>query len=76
MFNTDKVQIDVVLIRRLIDTQFPQWANLTIKPIEFSGWDNRTFHLGDHMLIRMPSAADYAAQVEKFPLKAKKSNCF
>jgi aminoglycoside phosphotransferase (APT) family kinase protein len=65
MSNTDKVQINVSLVRRLIDTQFPQLADLLIKPVEFSGWDNRTFHLGDHMLVRMPSAADYAAQVEK-----------
>ena len=65
MSGTDKLQIDVSLVRRLIDTQFPQWAKLTIKPVEFSGWDNRTFHLGDHMLVRMPSAADYAEQVEK-----------
>lgn len=65
MPNTNKVQIDVSLVRRLIDTQFPQWADQPIKPVEFSGWDNRTFHLGDHMLVRMPSAPDYAAQVEK-----------
>lgn len=65
MSNTDKLQINVSLVRRLIDAQFPQWADLAIKPVEFSGWDNRTFHLGDHMLVRMLSAADYAAQVEK-----------
>jgi len=65
MPNTDKVHITVSLVRRLIDMQFPQWANLLIKPVEFGGWDNRTFHLGNHMLVRIPSAADYAAQVEK-----------
>src|SRR5215211_170549 len=27
--------------------------------------NNKTFHLGDKMLVRMPSAADYEAQVEK-----------
>lgn len=30
-----------------------------------SGWDNRTFHLGKDMSIRLPSAADYELQVEK-----------
>lgn len=57
--------IDDTLVRRLVDTQFPQWKNLPVKPVAISGWDNRTFHLGDHMLVRLPSAADYALQVEK-----------
>ena len=29
------------------------------------GWDNRTFHLGDDLKVRLPSAARYAAQAEK-----------
>ena len=29
------------------------------------GWDNRTFHLGEEMTVRLPSAAPYALQVEK-----------
>src|SRR5262245_6111155 len=65
MSNTDQVHIDTSLVRRLVGTQFPQWANLDIKPVENSGWDNRTFHLGDHMTVRLPSAACYSHQVEK-----------
>lgn len=61
----EKVNIDVELVRRLVATQFPQWADLPIKPVEFGGWDNRTFHLGDRMTVRMPSAAPYALEVEK-----------
>lgn len=57
--------IDVALVQRLIADQFPQWAGLPIRPVALSGWDNRTFHLGDEMLVRLPSAAGYAAQVEK-----------
>ncbi|PWY54625.1 aminoglycoside phosphotransferase [Legionella qingyii] len=59
------VHIDVSLVRSLIDSQFPQWANLPIKPVAFSGWDNRTFHLGSEMTVRLPSDAFYALQVEK-----------
>ena len=33
--------------------------------VAFGGWDNRTFHLGDEMTVRLPSAASYALQVEK-----------
>lgn len=65
MSNTDDIKIDVSLVQQLINTQFPEWANLRIKPVEFSGWDNRTFHLGDEMLVRMPSDAKYTLQVEK-----------
>lgn len=61
----NKFVIDETLVRRLISTQFPQWAALPIQAVVPGGWDNRTFHLGEHMLVRMPSAADYAAQVEK-----------
>jgi aminoglycoside phosphotransferase (APT) family kinase protein len=57
--------IDVPLVRRLIDTQFPQWRDLPITPVEFGGWDNRTFHLGSRMTVRLPSALGYALQVEK-----------
>lgn len=59
------VNINVALVRRLVATQFPRWANLPIKPVEFDGWDNRTFHLGKEMSVRLPSAQGYAAQVEK-----------
>lgn len=60
-----KPDINVTLVRQLVATQFPQWANLPIRPVERDGWDNRTFHLGDDMTVRLPSAAGYAPQVEK-----------
>lgn len=59
------MKIDISLVRRLVATQFPQLADLPIQPVALGGWDNRTFHLGEQMLVRMPSAAPYAAQVEK-----------
>src|SRR5689334_10942073 len=57
--------INVALVRRLIAAQFPQWADLPIRPVALDGWDNRTFHLGDDMSVRLPSAQWYVAQVEK-----------
>lgn len=56
--------IDSLLVRKLIDQQFPQWSDLTIKPVATSGWDNRTFHLGDAFSVRLPSASHYARAVE------------
>lgn len=59
------VDINVALVGRLVAEQFPHWADLPIRPVELSGWDNRTFHLGDELSVRLPSAAGYSAQVEK-----------
>jgi len=63
--HADQVKIDVSLVRELVAAQFPHWADLPIKPVERSGWDNRTFHLGEHRSVRLPSGAAYARQVEK-----------
>lgn len=61
----DRIVVSTEQVGALVDSQFPQWAGLNIRPVELSGWDNRSFRLGDEMLIRMPSAARYVAQVEK-----------
>lgn len=58
-------EIDATLVKQLIRTQFPQWADLPVAPVENGGWDNRTFRLGDSMSVRLPSASRYVAQVEK-----------
>lgn len=60
-----EVTIDVTQVRQLVDTQFPQWAGLTLKSVEFPGWDNRTFHLGKTMSVRLPSAEGYVPQAAK-----------
>ncbi|KAB2443904.1 aminoglycoside phosphotransferase family protein [Bacillus luti] len=57
--------INVSLVEKLIQEQFPEWAHLEVKPVKLSGHDNRTFHLGDQMSVRLPSDAAYAPQVEK-----------
>nr|WP_240941993.1 aminoglycoside phosphotransferase family protein [Planosporangium thailandense] len=53
------------MARRLIDSQFPQWANLLVKRVEADGHDNRTFRLGDEFTVRLPSGEEYALQVAK-----------
>ena len=55
----------VKLARRLVDTQFPQWAELTIHPIASSGTDNAMFRLGEQMCLRMPRFEGCAPQVLK-----------
>lgn len=59
------MKIDAQLVRQLIKKQFPLWADLPISPVATSGWDNRTFHLGEHLSVRLPSDLQYASQVVK-----------
>ena len=57
--------IDAPLVATLVAEQFPQWQHLPIKEVVPNGWDNRTFRLGNEMLVRLPSRQEYAAQVAK-----------
>lgn len=59
------VEIDIALVKNLVAAQFPHWADLPVYPVASGGWCNRTFHLGETMLVRLPSAERYVAQVEK-----------
>lgn len=61
----EKVEIDEEFVRRLVDAQFPQWRGLSVRRVVPGGWDNRTFRLGDELLVRLPSADGYAAAVAK-----------
>jgi aminoglycoside phosphotransferase (APT) family kinase protein len=58
-------EIDEDLVRRLVASQFPQWADLPVLSVSTQGWDNRTFRLGADFSVRLPSAPHYVAQVEK-----------
>lgn len=61
----DRPPIGDDVVRRLIDTQFPQWSDLPLRRVAEEGWDNRTFHLGDDLSVRLPSAEPYAHAVIK-----------
>jgi aminoglycoside phosphotransferase (APT) family kinase protein len=58
-------RVDAALVGRLVSEQFPHWAELPVRPVDEGGWDNRTFHLGDRMTVRLPSGEGYALQVAK-----------
>jgi aminoglycoside phosphotransferase (APT) family kinase protein len=57
--------ITAELAARLVAQQFPEWAGLPVVPVAESGWDNRTFRLGDAMTVRLPTAEHYVAAVKK-----------
>jgi aminoglycoside phosphotransferase (APT) family kinase protein len=57
--------IDAALVKRLLEKQFPQYAELPVAPVEVDGWDNRTYRLGETMTVRLPTAAGYVPAVAK-----------
>lgn len=59
------IEINTEMVRQLITSQFPEWRDLEIVPVEKSGHDNRTYRLGSEMTIRLPSHERYASAVEK-----------
>jgi aminoglycoside phosphotransferase (APT) family kinase protein len=59
------VLIDTTLVRRLLSTQFPQWAHLPLTPVPQSGMDNATFRLGDDLSVRLPRYPHWAGQVAR-----------
>lgn len=63
--NNKSIMPTLDLAHKLIVEQFPEYSHLQITDVEKQGHDNRTYRLGEHMLIRMPTAADYALKVPK-----------
>lgn len=61
------MNIDITpdLAKKLIATQFPEYAGLNVTEVEQQGHDNRTYRIGEDMLIRMPTAESYAFKVPK-----------
>ncbi|MEL7432050.1 MAG: aminoglycoside phosphotransferase family protein [Chlamydiota bacterium] len=72
----DACNITPELAKHLIQAQFPEYGALAVSSVETQGHDNRTYRLGDDLLIRMPIDANYALKVpqeQKFlPRLAKK----
>jgi aminoglycoside phosphotransferase (APT) family kinase protein len=61
----DETPISDELVRRIVDTQLPQWAGLPLRRLPPVGTDNQLFRLGEDLLVRMPRihwAADAPAR--------------
>ncbi|MHB1295296.1 MAG: aminoglycoside phosphotransferase family protein [Anaerolineae bacterium] len=50
----DEVETDAALVRRLLATQFPHWADLPIRRVPSTGTDNAIYRLGDDLAARLP----------------------
>ena len=60
-----KADVTAELVSGLVADQFPEWAELPVRPVEAGGIDNTTFRLGQTMSVRLPSASYYVEQVDK-----------
>jgi aminoglycoside phosphotransferase (APT) family kinase protein len=61
----DEFPIDEPLVRRLVSTQFPEWADFDLQRVESWGTDNAIFRLGPDLAVRLPRIERAAPQVEK-----------
>lgn len=48
-----EVEINAELVKQLLDTQAPQWANEEIFYLA-TGWDNEVYRLGTELAVRLP----------------------
>jgi aminoglycoside phosphotransferase (APT) family kinase protein len=60
----DELDIDVALARRLLSSQFPDWASLPLAPVLPAGTDHAIFRLGDDMTVRLPRRQGIEAQAD------------
>jgi aminoglycoside phosphotransferase (APT) family kinase protein len=60
-----EVPIDVPLVRSLLRSQFPQWSQLPVRPVESAGWDNAIYRLGADLAVRLPRRRIGADQTQK-----------
>ena len=63
--HADEVDIDVSLVNRLLATQFPQWADLPIKPVQSAGTENAIYRLGDDIAVRLPRYPAATSSIDK-----------
>ncbi|CAN7535578.1 aminoglycoside phosphotransferase family protein [Paenibacillus sp. LjRoot153] len=76
MSQSKEIIIDLQLVQHLITSQFPQWAELSLRPVDSAGTDNAIYRLGEEMAVRLPRAEWAIGQVEKeqrwLPMLAQK----
>jgi len=50
----DEIATDVQLVRQLLRSQFPQWAELPVARVSSAGTDNAMYRLGEALAVRLP----------------------
>lgn len=59
-----QLDVDESLVRRLVTSQFPQWAELPLRRIASDGTVNAMYRLGDELVVRLPMMPAWAGDVE------------
>ncbi len=59
------VETNTALVRRLVDTQFPEWAGLPLTRLAPAGSDHVIHRLGDELSVRLPRHAGAIGQAAK-----------
>jgi aminoglycoside phosphotransferase (APT) family kinase protein len=49
-----QLSVPIETVRRLVAEQFPQWGELSIRPLASAGTVNALFRIGDHLTGRFP----------------------
>lgn len=52
--HADEVATDASLVRSLLNAQFPEWAELSVEPVDSYGTDHDIYRLGERLVIRLP----------------------
>ncbi len=60
-----EVDADVEQVRRLLVTQFPDWAALPLHAVHSTGTVNTIYRLGDEMCVRLPRVQRWAGDLER-----------
>jgi aminoglycoside phosphotransferase (APT) family kinase protein len=60
-----EIHIDEPLVRRLLTSQFPQWADLPLKHVRSAGTENALYRLGTDRVVRLPRIKSAVKSVEK-----------
>ena len=76
MARLHEAQIDLpdALVRSLVDSQFPQWRELPLRPVSSVGTIHRIDRLGDEFVVRLPfidwAVEDVAKDSVRLPMLA------
>jgi aminoglycoside phosphotransferase (APT) family kinase protein len=54
----DEIEIDLQVVQRLLDQQFPEWAGLPLRRFPSYGTVNALFRLGAELCVRLPRLLD------------------
>ncbi len=61
----DEIDVDEALVRRLLASQFPRWADLSLRRFPDAGTDSVIYRLGDALGLRFPRVHWAVGQIDK-----------